>query len=328
MILQRTLLILIILFVGTTAYAEEMKVSKIILGRFKSDLSEMVISPKAPPYWPRIDRHNLTVDDGGQVYVLNLSSRHIMGFDKEGRIIKKIPLPIAPIKKKLDRYGDLEVSGDGKRFFVNIPSQGSSYESTFIKGQGMTLNDKGEIIKGEGFPEVDIRLCDGTYVFLQGSYIYDKDFNLKKAKFTGFFDVEGQYKIDTKKRTLTKVDRDRKEIWSKQFDSNFGIVGIDTANYMYIHGMLKKGDPDSLYKLNSKGEIVAQAPVPKPFTFKTQAEKDEWEMHASEEFLSFFKVACNGDVYLIYQLSELPKATFKRWLKSGEYFIYKFETAK
>ena len=49
-------------------------------------------------------------------------------------------------------------------------------------------------------------------------------------------------------------------------------------------------------------------------------------MHSSEEFFSFFKVACNGDVYLIYQLGELPKLTFQRWLKGGEYFIYKFET--
>ena len=93
-----------------------------------------------------------------------------------------------------------------------------------------------------------------------------------------------------------------------------------------MDGKLRKNDSYSLYKLNSKGEILSQALIPNPFPFVTPEEKEEWHTRSSEEFFSFFELACNGQVYLIYQLQELPKRTFKRWLKAGEYFIYKFET--
>ncbi|MBI5634422.1 MAG: hypothetical protein HZA15_13205 [Nitrospirae bacterium] len=322
--LRSALVILIVLYMVPNIYAEEMKVSKIILGRFKSEKNNVNILPKSSPYWPRIDRHNLAVDDIGQIYILNLASRHIMVFNPEEKLLREIQIPIDTIRKKTDSYGKLAVSGDGKQLYVNIPSQGKSYEPNYIVDSGLTLNNKGEIVKKEGFPEVDIRLCDGNYVFFQGSYLYDKNFNILKQKFSGFGDKEGKYR--SYKGLLTKTSSSGKKLWKKQFYGNFAIIGIDASNYVYVEGGLKKGDPNSLYKLDSKGNIIEQAPIPNPFPFKTQAEKDEWEMHSSEEFFSFFKVACNGDVYLIYQLGELPEATFKRWLNGGEYFIYKFES--
>lgn len=317
---------LFILFLTNPVFAGGMTAKKIILGRFDVIQDKIVLS-KSDPYWPAINRHNLAIDDKGHIYVLNLLNRDVIVFDSTGKISKKIPLPIKPFKKELDDYGQLEISGDGKKIFVNIPPTiGFSYEPDFVPSSGLTVNDKGEVIRHTGFPRVDIRLCNRTYVFLQGSYIYDHEFRLLKERFIRFTDSEGMYDIN--KRALAKTIRDGKKLWEKKFDGYFLIVGIDKHNYIYIKGRLKKGDPYSLYKLDAKGNIIAQAPIANPFPFLTQAERDEWEARPSEEFLSFFKVTCNGDAYLIYQLGELPTLTFKRWLKGGEYFIYKFETQK
>ena len=318
--------LLFILFLTPPVFAEEMVVKKIIIGRFAVEHNKILLS-KSDPYWPAINRHNLAIDDKGHIYILNLLNREVIVFDSTGKISKKIPLPIKPFKKELIGYGQLEVSGDGKKIFVNIPPTiGFSYEPDFVPSSGLTVNDKGEIIRQTGFPEVDIRLCNRTYVFMQGSYVYDNEFRRLKERFTGFTDSEGIYDIN--KQALLKTTRDGKKLWEKQFDGYFVIVGIDKNNCIYIRGRLHKGDPDSLYQLGAKGNIIAQAPIANPFPFLTQEERDEWEARPSEEFLSFFKVTCNGDAYLIYQLGELPTLTFKRWLKGGEYFIYKFETKK
>jgi hypothetical protein len=319
-------ILLFIFVISAPVFAGEMIVKKITLGRFAVENNKIVLS-KSDPYWPAINRHNLAIDDKGYIYVLNIVNREINVFDDRGKISKKIPLPIKPFKKELDDYGHLEVSNDGKKIFVNIPAtKGFAHERDFVPSSGLAVNDKGEIIRQTGFPEVDIRLCNGTYVFLQGRYIYDNEFRLWKERFTGFTDSEGKYDIN--KQALLKTTRDGKKIWEKKFDGYFFIEGIDKNNYIFISGRLKKGDPNSLYKLGAKGNIIAQAPLPTPFPFLTQAERDEWDARPSEEFLSFFKVPCNGDAYLIYQLGELPTLTFQRWLKGGEYFIYKFETKK
>jgi hypothetical protein len=317
--------LLFILVISAPVFAGEMIVKKIILGRFTVRNDKIVLST-SDPYWPGINRHNLAIDDKGHIYVLNLLNREVIVFNGTGKIAKKIPLPVKPFKKELIDYGQLEVSDDGKKIFVNIPGAGLGYEPDFVPSSGVTVNDKGEIIRQTGFPEVDIRLCNRTYVFLQGSYIYDNEFRRLKERFTGFADSEGMYDIN--KQALVKIKRDGKKIWRKQFDGYFSIEGIDKNNYIFISGRLKKGDPNSLYKLDAKGNIIAQAPIPKPFPFLTQAERDEWETRSSDEFLSFFKVTCNGEAYFIYQLGELPTLTFKRWLKGGKYFIYRFETRK
>lgn len=244
--------------------AEEMLVKKITLGRFAVENNNIVLS-KTDPYWPAIDRHNLAIDDKGQIYVLNLLNREVIVFNGTGKISKKIPLAIKPFKKELNGYGQLEVSDDGKRIVVNIPSAGLGYERDFVPSSGLTVNDKGEIIRHTGFPRVDIRLCNRTYVFLQGSYIYDNEFRRLKERFTGFTDSEGMYDIN--KQALVKTTPDRKKLWEKQFDGYFLIVGIDKNNYIYINGRLTKGDPYSLYKLDAKGNIIAQAPIPTPFLF-------------------------------------------------------------
>lgn len=295
---------------------------KITLTHFETKNNSIINLPKSSPYWPQVDRHIIEIDDEGNIYILNLWNNQILVYDGNGKLKKKIELAV-----KLGRFdyrnGALEVSGDGKRFWVD------GYNESGILVQSI-IDEKGSLIKQ--FPEDDIwsfpdrRLCNNTYVVFRGGYLYDKNFKLLSEKFTGFADPEGQYRVI--KKTLSKNSSTGNKLWEKPFDGNYGIVGIDANDNIYIHGVLKKGDSNSLYKLNSKGDILAQAPVPDPFPFKTKAEKDEREMHSSEEYLSFFKVACNGDVYLIYQLGELPEDTFKRWLKGGEYFIYKFESAK
>lgn len=338
-LLKFVLTVVFLVLLLEQSFAEQMTVNKIVLSRFKVKNDNLTDLVKSDPYWPKIDRHNLTVDDNENIYVLNLLNREIILFDNSGKVYKKIALPIESIKGKIDDYGALEVSGDGKRIFVNIPSQGRyAYEPDFIPGKGLILNDKGEIIKQTGFPEIHRRLCNKTYVNLQAPYYYDENFSLiggygddrerlSRLYLLSHTDSNGEY-YDIEKRSLIKYANDGKKVWKKQFDEYFRIIGIDINNYVYIEGVLRKGDPNTIYKLNSKGEIIAQVPIPDPFPFITQEEKDAWDAHSSEEFLSFFKLACNGDVYLIYQLGELPSLTFQRWLRGGEYFIYKFEVKK
>lgn len=321
----------------TSAYAEEMVVKKITLGHFKVKNNEIELS-KSEPYWSKIDRHNLAVDDKDRIYILSILNREILVFSKTGTVAKKIPLPIEPIKKNLDDYGQLEVSGDGKRFFVSIPAQGHWYEPGYSKSREFILNDESKIIKEFSDKErdkiffPDVRLCNETYVSLPGGYVLDENFNLLKGKFTFAYPAtEGSYVHKYEKvkgHMLIKYAKDGTKLWENKIDGNFRIIGADLNNYLYLDGILKKSDPNSLYKLNSKGDILAQAPLPDPFPFLTQREKDESEVGSSEEVLSFFKLACNGDVFLIYQLTELPSKTFKRWVKGGEYFIYEFETKK
>ena len=152
-----------------------------------------------------------------------------------------------------------------------------------------------------------------------------------EGKFKGFEDFEGRYSISYEKGkglALIKLSLNGKKLWEKRFDGHFSIIGVDRNNHLYLEGSLRKGDLNSVYKLNSKGDIIAQTRIPDPFPLLTPTESEEWEMHASEEYYYFFKLACSGDLYLIHQLTELPDATFTRWLKSGKYFIFKFETVK
>jgi hypothetical protein len=215
-----------ILILAAPVFAGEMLVKKITLGRFAMKNGNIVLAT-SDPYWPAINRHNLAIDDKGCIYVLNLLNREVIVFNDTGKISKKIPLPIKPFKKELIGYGQLEVSDDGKRIFVNIPGAGLGYERDFVPSSGLTVNDKGEVIRHAGFPEVDIRLCNRTYVFLQGSYIYDNEFRRLKERFIRFTDSEGMYDIN--KRALAKTTREGKKLWEKQFDGYFLRVMTRTA---------------------------------------------------------------------------------------------------
>lgn len=307
-----------------SAYAEKMVVKKVTLARFQTKDSSIINLPKTSPYWPQVNRHILTVDDRRNIYLLNLWNNEIMVFNSFGKLYRKIKLEIRMSRKEY-LNGNLEVSGDGKRFIVH----GYDYSRKIVQ---FVFDQDGKVIyrfseKEAFFSFPDIRLCNGKYVFLQGRSVYDESFHILKEEFTGFFDLEGRYTFG-KNNALIKISKDGKQLWGKQFDGNFEIIGVDKNDYVYIEGRLRKGDPNSLYKVNSKGDILAQAPIPDPFPFLTKEEKDELEMHSSDDYYTFFKLACNGDLYLIHSLNELPERTFQRWLKGGEYFIYKFETKK
>lgn len=315
-------------------FAEEMTVKKITLGRFEIKNDVVLELVKNSPYWPQVDRHILTVDDRGQIYVLNRWHNEILVFEGTGKLYKRIAFPIdnnKPLKfEPLDDKGFLEVSGDGNKLFI-------------ITNKEFILDRNGKILKQSSLQEslisaTDIRLCNSRYVSLQAPYYYDENFSLigglgdNKERLSNLYklshaDSKGNYYI-IEKRSLIKYTKEDKKLWEKVFDNSFRILGLDGIDDLYLTGILKKGDPGSLYKLDSKGNILSKAAIPDPFPLITQEEKQEWEVRPSEEFLSFFKLACNGDVYLIYQLGELPKLTFQRWLKGGEYFIYKFETKK
>jgi hypothetical protein len=325
MIIRIILSLIILPILMCSAYAEKIDVKKITLAHFKIKDGSIINLPKTSPYWPEVDRHILTVDDLGNIYILNLWNNEILIYDKYGKLQRTVI-----IKEILsrDKYinGNIEVSGDGKRIFVE------GYDH-FQKSAQFILDQDGNIVKRLTKNDFiwnipDRRLCDNPfYLFEKGRLIYNNEFKLLEDKFNGFNDSEGKYKYG-EKHALIKIAKDGKNIWVNHFYGNFGIIGVDRNDYIYIEGRLRKGDRNSLYKLSSKGEILAQVRIPNPFPFLTKEEQEDWDMHASEEFLSFFKLTCNGDVYLIYQLGELPKRTFQRWLKGGEYFIYKFETKK
>ncbi len=316
-------LIIIISWFGLCS-AETLITKKITLAHFKAKNSEIINLPKTSPYWPQVDRHILTVDDEGKIYILNLWNNEIICFDNRGKLQKQIKLQVKLTRSDY-RNGNLEVSGDGKKFLVY------GYDENGISAQ-FIFDQDGKIIKQFSNKEIlynfpDYRLCNKPYyLFRKGNILYDENFKLIEESFSRFADSEGNYVKTTRK--ITKYTFDGTIIWEKKFEGDFVIIGIDGGSHLYLEGTLRKGDPYSLYKLNSKGEIIASAQIPDPFPFLTQEEKDQWEAHASEESLSFLKLACNGDVYLIYQLTELPSLTFNRWLKGGEYFIYKFETKK
>jgi hypothetical protein len=327
---MRSLIILLAIFLFVNnANADEMLVKKISLAKFKSNTLTRIPSKEQSPYWPEIDRHTLTIDDHNKIYVLDILNMQVLVFHDDGKKDKAIKIPIKKISKDYVGYGQIEVSAEGDKIFINPPS-GEFFHSNngHSKVRGITLDSNGNVINTNESPYVDKRLCNKTYIDLQGRYVYGDKFLLLKEQFAGYSDSEGKYKHIAGKHRLIKFNNEGKQLWEKRFDGNFGIIGVDRNDYIYIEGRLRKGDPNSLYKLNSKGNILAQAPIPDPFPFLTKEEQDEWDLHASEEFLSFFKLACNGDVYLIYQLGELPQRTFQRWLKGEEYFIYKFETKK
>ncbi|TAN38201.1 MAG: hypothetical protein EPN25_14225 [Nitrospirae bacterium] len=304
--------------------AAQMQVRKITLAEFKVKNGNIVGLPQGSPYWPQVDRHIVTADDAGNIYVLNLWNNEMLRFDGRGKLQSKIKLQFTFTRSDY-RNGALEVSGDGKRFYVyGADSPGQSALLIFDK--------TGRIVKQFPHDESlinfpDHRLCNSPYfLFGKGQLLYDEDFKLMREPFSGFFDSSGRYVHESRK--LTKFAKDGQIIWEKRFEKDFVIIGLDGNSNLYLVGTLRKGDPYSLYHLNPKGNLLSQTPIPNPFPFKTAEEKNEWEMHASEEPLSFFRLACDGSVYVIYQLSDLPKRTFERWSKGGQYFIYKFESAK
>ena len=298
-----------------------MNAKKITLAYFETKNNSIINLPKTSPYWPEIDYHLLTVDDAGNIYILNLWNNEIIVYDGNGKFHKSIRL-----KTKLHRFkhrnGELEVSGDGKKLFVTGYDQsGTIIQFIFDKNGNIIrkLSKNDEIVWN--FPNE--RLCNEPYFLSRkGRLVYDENLQLIKKKYL-FCDTEGEYSI--KGKALIKSTKNEKKLWQKNFDGNFVIIGVDKNNYIYIEGRLRKGDPNSLYKVDSKGEIIAQAPIPNPFPFLTNEEKEEWEMHSSDDYFSFYELSCNGDIYVIHSLDELPQRTFQRWLKGGEYFIYKFE---
>lgn len=328
---------LLLIFLSIPCFAEVMLVNKIVLGRFNAKTDIDIVLAKSDPYWPDINRHNISIDAAGNIYILNISSKEIIVFNNSGLKTKKIRIPMSSIIRKRYEAGELQASGNGEKFLVEIPSSGRyASDPGYIKGRKFILGADGQIIKEfldkihfDPFP--DFRLCtNNTYLNYQTSVLYDENFKRLEETFKDYSDSDGIYELKNRENKIIKRSKSNGKmiLWERQFINAWEIVGIDGNNNIYINGILGKGDKYSLYKLNSKGEILAQAPIPDPYPFLTKEEQEVWDAHSSEELLSVFKLACNGDVYLIYQLSELPSATFKRWLKGGEYFIFKFETKK
>ena len=287
--------LLALIICAVPAVAEQIAAKKIAMGHFKIQ-GDQIITLKSDPYWPDINRHTLTVDGKGNIYVLNLYHREIMVFSNSGTLKGKIVLPVEPIKVKSNSRAQLEVSTDGKRFFVDIPDQGHTWDRNYIKGKKFIVNDKGEIIKQikhEMYAEFDVKLCNKPYYLsLHTGAQYDENFNEVKEKFEGFEDTEGRYRTlyDKEKSALLliKYAKDGKKLWEKRFDGYFEIVGTDKDSYLYLRGVLKKGDPDSFYKLDPNGEIIAQAAIPNPFPFLTQEEKERKRDAFIRRILLFF----------------------------------------
>ncbi len=325
MVIRIIISVLLMLACATSSRAEEFSVRKVILSRFKVKNDVIVDLPKMSPYWPEVNRGILAIDNQGRIYILNLWNNEILVFNDQGKLRDKISLPM-----RLYRFehmnGEIEVSGDGKRLFVEGYDQSNKMNQILLDQNGKIVRQfisDNEIIWN--FP--DARLCNKPYyLFKKGGLLYDENFYKLSGQYQGFVDSEGKYTFDFEKRLLIKLRQDGGRIWEKQFNTNIEIVGLDANSFLYIVTRLKNDDPDYLYKLNSKGKILAKVPIPKPFPLLTQEEKEDFYALISEEPFASFKLTCNGDVYLIFRLNKLPEPAFKRWLKGGEYFIYKFET--
>lgn len=314
---------LAILLMISPVIADEVAVRKITLAKFTTNDGAIIKQPPLSPYWPRVDRHLLTIDDSGNIYILNLWNNEVIQFDKNGVELSRIELPGKPYKSTvthpLSGEGYLEVTGDGSQLIVSIPTQ-----------KGYVILKNGKIVKELSrketlLPFPDMRLCNGMFVNLYSGTYYDLNFKSLGKKYARWSDEEGQYDYDANNHRLIKYSSTKSVIWDKKFDGKFQIIGVDAEGFLYLHGKLGKADAYSLYKLNSSGKIVAKTKIPEPFRPRTNEEKNAWLVGSSEEFPSFFKLACDGSVYLIYQLSEIPKTTYQRWLNSGEYYIFKFE---
>ncbi len=313
---------------SASGFAQGITVKKIVLAKFATADDKIITLPKSAPYWPEVNYRILSIDDAGRIYLLNLWNNEILRFSKDGKLGKTIPLSIKLFRKE-DLNGGLQVSGDGKHFFVEGYDQSE-------KRQRLVLNEKGEIERKvpdsedifQGFPETRFCNIPNYYLFKQGGLLYDSNFQLLQERFSGFSDFEGRYKADNKNHVLVKYKKDGGKLWEKRFDGVLGILGVDSSNHLYLTGTFNKNDKNSLYRLDSKGHITGKAIIPNPFPLLTQKEKDEWESTSSEVPLTFLKLICRGNVYLMFQLGELPSLTYKRWLKGGEYYIYRFELGK
>lgn len=294
-------------------------IKKIILGKFKSKDGEIIGLPKDAPYWKEVDRTYIAIDDSDNIYVLNWRNSEILIYTDMGKQIGKVK-----IKHELRSPGSLEVSGDSKRFFL-------------IQGlKGYVINRNGEIIRSaEEFYGADLtRRCDGNYVDHYGQNLYDQNLNHIRGtrhKILRKTDGKRDYYI-CGRENLEKYSSSGKIIWKKPLSGCRGIVGIDGENNIYLEieaGPGGRGDWKFI-KMDKDGKVIKTIPIPDyvlhPVPFD-ERDKEEWETYASEEPFEWDKLTCKGNIYRIYSFWQLPKGALQRWLKGGEYFIYKFEMA-
>ncbi len=331
-------LIVIYSLINTLVFSEEYPgIKKIILGKFKSKNGKSVDLPKDVPDWIGsyrgnigidgypyfhfgIYRGNIGIDDNDNIYVLNHKNNEILIYNDRGRQVRRIK-----IKHEVAEDSNFEVSCDGTRFFI------------FQDSKGYVLNHKGEIIKTVKGSYLDLtRKGDDTLIDYYGRRLYDQNLNLiKESKLIEHLrkmDGQGNYyrcSWDESKKPLSvylvKYSPSGDIIWKKLFSKCPDIIGIDAKDNVYLPG------EGGFLKLDKDGNKIKSLTIPihisdsvSLFSFDDK-DREEWELYASEEPLEWDKLTCKGNIYRIYSIWQLPKGALNRWLKGGEYFIYKFE---
>jgi hypothetical protein len=300
----------------------EVSARKLVLGTFKTREGKLIREDKSMPNWAQVDYHLISVDDRDQIYVLNLWNNEILVYDGRGTLRNRIPLKVKLYREEY-RNGSIIISGDGEQFLIQGLNDKGLNRKLIVDKTGTI---KREFHHREMANLPDVRHCDGRYRFRKAGYMYDAEFRKEKSDFTGFSDSEGIYVSSLHAKELAKYSMSGKLLWKRKF---YGyIAGIDKNGFVYATGSPRQEDPLSLYKIDAHGRIIARASIPDTFPLLTDEERDERDLLASEHSLSEIVLTCNGDAYMIFRLFELPKRTFQRWLKGGEYFIYKFEMSK
>lgn len=323
-----SLIVIYSFLINTLVFSEEYPgITKIILGKFKSKNGKIIDIPKDVPDWigsyRGIYRGNIGIDDNDNIYVLNHKNNEILIYDDRGKQVGRIN-----IKHKITEDATFEVSGDGKRFFI------------IQNSEGYVINRKGKSIKTvKKFYVSDItRKCDGTFVNYYGRRLYDQNLNLvKESQRAGTFlttDIEGnKYSCLQGQLQYSLIG---KIIWEKSLPECLNIIGTDSKGNVYAQIKTSpegRGDYGFL-KMDKNGNKIKSLTIPihifdsfSLFSFDDK-DREEWELYASEEPIEWDKLTCKGNIYRIYSFWQLPKDALQRWLKGGEYFIYKFEMAK
>jgi hypothetical protein len=327
------ILLVLIIFTNQIVYPsdkpqEVYTVRKIVLGRFEVKNNKPLI-PAGSINWPMMDRKTIAIDDNDNIYVLDTQNKCILLFNKSGKLEGKIGIP-----HTLKEPSYLEVSGDGNILYVY------SYPNFFL------ISRKGLVIKSAaiGSSEV-IRRCKDKFVDRYWRKLYDCQLNLiDTSKRRGivfhpddskgnFYGGRGTPYLVKFSKKIKKVEKPKKisdileQMWAKKikgYEKITHILGIDGKDNVYLLAKPERRKHIDILKVDSNGELIASALLPKEAPFLTNEEEEEWLEGSSEEDFDFYKVTCKGNVFAIYSYQELPSKTYLRWLNKGEYYIVKF----
>lgn len=299
-------------------------IKKIVLSKFKDYKGNIVLDDNMPD-WLNIDRRQIAIDDKDNIYVLDVRRNEILVYKHSRQDKSKIYLkPVKTIKFNMDEYEVLtlndsfEVSSNGDRFYIT-----SLYP--------FLLDYNGRKKAMSGFPYSELsRKCNNKYVTRYGRYLYDKNIKLlKKAdkKILRYTDSNGNYFLSTR-FDIFQYSPSGELIRQEAIDEGRGIIGIDGKDNIFLKTEAGAGGNGDwrILKIDKEWNRIGEIQIPENILFPIpfdDKDLDDLEYYASEEPFEYFKINCNGSIYLIHSFRQYPDRAFQRFLEGGEYYIYK-----